>query len=110
MAGVEFSAPADMTTRTLNVYVGVFAGRGDMEASLSDDSAPDYSNAHLNGSSFTFSFPTEIGKSYSAQVAPSLSAPIDWQMFTSVTGNGSLVTVTNLNLAPEARFYRVRQP
>ena len=67
-------------------------------------------NAHLNGSSFTFSFPTEIGKSYSAQAAPSLSAPIDWQTFTSVTGNGSLVTVTNLNLAPEARFYRVHQP
>ena len=59
---------------------------------------------------FMFSFPTELGKGYSVQRAPSLETPVDWQTFTNVAGNGSLATVTDANLAATRHFYRVRQP
>jgi hypothetical protein len=46
-SGFEFTVPADTATRTLKVYVGVFGGRGQFEASLSDGSAPAYVNSSL---------------------------------------------------------------
>jgi hypothetical protein len=57
--GFEFTVPADMTTRTLKVYVGAFAARGAFTASLSDGSASPYSNSSLanlmgNGPSGTY--------------------------------------------------------
>lgn len=45
--GFEFSVPADTTQRTLQVFVGVFSGRGVFEASLSDSSATAYTNSDL---------------------------------------------------------------
>ena len=45
--GFEITAPADTTVRTLKVYVGTFAARGKLSASLSDGSAPDYINSSL---------------------------------------------------------------
>ncbi|HEU0009822.1 MAG TPA: Ig-like domain-containing protein [Verrucomicrobiae bacterium] len=62
------------------------------------------------GGSFTFSFPTEAGKSYYALRATSLVSLIDWQPFTNVAGNGSMATVTDANLSATRRFYRVHQP
>jgi len=67
-------------------------------------------NPDLAGTSFTFSFPTETGKGYSAQRATSLVSPVDWQTFTNVAGNGSMATVTDANPSATRRFYRVRQP
>jgi hypothetical protein len=53
--GFEFTVPAGASVRTLKVYCGVFAGTGHFTASLSDDSAPDYttqfSNIPSNGES-----------------------------------------------------------
>jgi hypothetical protein len=46
--GFELTVPADTTERTLQLYVGVYAGRGDLEATLSDGSAPDYRNTTLS--------------------------------------------------------------
>jgi hypothetical protein len=46
-SGFLFTAPADTTPRTLKVYVGVFAGVGRIEVSLSDTSAPPYMEATL---------------------------------------------------------------
>jgi hypothetical protein len=46
-SGFLFTAPADTTLRRLQVYVGVFAGVGLIEVSLSDNSAPAYTNASL---------------------------------------------------------------
>jgi hypothetical protein len=46
-SGFRFTVPADTTPRTLKVYVGVFAGVGHFEASLSDHSAAGYTNATL---------------------------------------------------------------
>lgn len=46
-SGFRFTVPADTTPRTLKVFVGVFAGMGQFEARLSDDSAVAYTNATL---------------------------------------------------------------
>jgi len=46
-SGFLFTAPADTTPRTLKVYVGVYAGVGRIEVSLSDSSAQPYANASL---------------------------------------------------------------
>src|SRR6185503_6310413 len=46
-SGFLFTVPADTTLRRLQVYVGVFAGVGNIEISLSDTSAPPYINATL---------------------------------------------------------------
>jgi len=45
--GFEFSVPADTTQRTLQVFVGVFSGRGTFEAHLTDNSATGYTNSSL---------------------------------------------------------------
>jgi hypothetical protein len=45
--GFEFFVPADTTLRTLKVYVGAFAARGQFEATLSDGSAPAYGDSSL---------------------------------------------------------------
>ena len=41
-SGYQFTAPADTTTRTLTVYVGVQNATGTLTAHLSDGSVPDY--------------------------------------------------------------------
>jgi hypothetical protein len=46
-SGFLFTVPADTTPRTLKAYVGVFAAVGRIEVSLSDASAPPYTNATL---------------------------------------------------------------
>jgi len=46
-SGFLFTVPADTTLRRLKAYVGVFAGVGSIEISLSDTSAPPYINATL---------------------------------------------------------------
>ena len=46
-SGFLFTVPADPTPRTLKVYVGVYAGVGRIEVSLSDTNAPTYVNATL---------------------------------------------------------------
>jgi hypothetical protein len=43
-SGFRFSVPADTNSRTLRVYVGAFAAKGRFTATLSDNSAPGYTN------------------------------------------------------------------
>jgi hypothetical protein len=43
--GFTFSVPADLIGRVLKVYVGEFTASGTLEATLSDNSAPAYSQA-----------------------------------------------------------------
>ena len=45
--GFLLNAPADRTTRTLKVYVGLYGAQGDFKAYLSDFSAPAYIDASL---------------------------------------------------------------
>lgn len=45
--GFQITTPADTTTRTLKVYVGVYVATGKIEATLSDGSAPAYVDTSL---------------------------------------------------------------
>jgi Bacterial Ig domain len=47
-SGFRITAPADSTVRTLKVFVGAFNGGGLFTATLSDGSAPGYTNASLS--------------------------------------------------------------
>jgi len=51
--GFALSVPADQTSRTLHLYVGVHAAQGILSASLSDGSAPAYTDSSLNSLSGT---------------------------------------------------------
>jgi hypothetical protein len=58
------------------------------------------------GDNFILSFQTEPGKTYVVQYLESL-ATINWQSLPSVTGNGSVKTVTNSAPNISQRFYRL---
>jgi len=51
--GFTFSVPADSTTRTLRVYVGVYAAQGQLKVTLSNSRLAPYTNAVLDTSSVT---------------------------------------------------------
>lgn len=51
--GFEITAPADATTRTLRLYLGLWTAGGRLEASLSDGSAPIYVDTSLLNSTST---------------------------------------------------------
>ncbi|MEQ1762822.1 MAG: peptidoglycan DD-metalloendopeptidase family protein [Pyrinomonadaceae bacterium] len=51
--GFQLTVPADTTQRTLKVYVGLWAAGGKLEASLSDNSSPAYTDTSLINTSDT---------------------------------------------------------
>ncbi|MFC4778047.1 S-layer homology domain-containing protein [Paenibacillus sp. GCM10023252] len=44
--GFQFTVPADRTARTLKIYLGAMGARGELTASLSDGSAPNFSSGN----------------------------------------------------------------
>lgn len=44
-SGFQITVPADTTQKTLQVFVGAFAARGELKASLSDGSAPQFTSS-----------------------------------------------------------------
>jgi len=60
------------------------------------------------GNHFIFSFQTEPGKTYTARYADSLAAP-NWQTLPSVTGDGTVKTVTNSAPGVAQRYYQIIQ-
>lgn len=63
-------------------------------------------NPRRLGGDFVMSFNTLSSHSYSVQYCDELPAPA-WINLTTIPGDGSLLTVTNYNLAGRQRFYRV---
>jgi hypothetical protein len=61
----------------------------------------------VNGN-FTVSIQSELGESYTVSYANSLSSP-SWQTLTNITGNGSVITVTNSAPGVSQRFYQLLQ-
>jgi hypothetical protein len=61
----------------------------------------------VNGN-FMVSIQSELGESYTVSYANSLSSP-SWQTLTNITGNGSVITVTNSTPGVAQRFYRLIQ-
>jgi len=169
--GFQLTAPADTSPRQLRVYIGGYGFQGELQAWLSDLSAPPftdtavsniYGNSYLvytvnyraatasqqmnvvwrsmnlfdltygnvtlqaatlqggtpalspvyilnpmrSGNDFTMSFDTMSNHTYTAQYAGSLPAP-GWTNFATMPGNGSILTVTNYNIPPGQRYYRV---
>ena len=54
------------------------------------------------------SIQSELGESYTVSYANSLTSP-NWQTLTNITGNGSVITVTNSAPGVAQRFYRLIQ-
>ena len=49
--GFQITLPADTTSRTLRIYLGLFRAQGKLVATLSDESAPDFTDTALNNPS-----------------------------------------------------------
>jgi plastocyanin len=60
----------------------------------------------VNGGTFTFSFPTQVGYTYTAQFTASLN-PVNWFTLTNLIGDGSVARVTDSSLTNSTRYYRV---
>jgi len=58
------------------------------------------------GNDFMFSFASQSGRTYQVQYTDGLGGG-SWQLLTTLTGNGSTMTVTNRNVPAALRFYRV---
>jgi len=61
----------------------------------------------VNGN-FLVSIQSDLGETYTVSYANSLSSP-SWQTLTNITGNGSVITVTNSAPGVAQRFYRLIQ-
>jgi len=61
----------------------------------------------FEGNSFSFSFATQTGHTYSVQFATLLAVTNNWLTFTNLSGDGSIVRVTNSALANDQCYYRV---
>jgi hypothetical protein len=66
-----------------------------------------FAPAAVNGN-FLVSIQSELGETYIVSYANSLSSP-SWQTLTNITGNGSVITVTNSAPGVAQRFYRLIQ-
>jgi hypothetical protein len=91
--GFQLTAPADTTTRTLKVYVGLWAAGGRFEASLSDGSAPVYVDTSLLSST------ADVNGVYTLNyraASPGRTLSIKWTVNTSFSqsGNASLQGAT----------------
>jgi fibronectin type 3 domain-containing protein len=83
--GFQFTAPADLTTRTLTVYVGGFDSTGQLTATLSDGAAPPYVSPSL-GTSGQFNGTYQL--TYSAAGA-GRTLTVQWKQLTGA-GNVTL--------------------
>ena len=89
--GGQIDVPASLAGVT-----SVHAGWNYSLALAGGTAAPGFtiSNPTLSGSSFTVKVPTQSGKSYSLRYKSSLTGST-WTTFPPVSGNGSLITVTD---------------
>lgn len=72
--------------------------------------APIFFAPAAGNGNFLVSIQSELGESYTVSYANSLSSP-SWQTLTNITGNGSVITVTNFAPGVAQRFYRlIQQP
>jgi hypothetical protein len=63
-------------------------------------------NSQVASGSFSFSFQTEVGRTYNVFYTDSLD-PISWQTLTNINGSGIIETVTDDASEPQ-RFYRIQ--
>ena len=69
-------------------------------------SAPVILSPMLSGTNLVFSVATVSGKTYRIEYKDSLDAPF-WQLVQTLTGDGTLQTVTNPTGTSSQRFFRL---
>lgn len=82
--GFKISAPADTRVRRLRLYVGMYDASGQLDASLSDNSAATYSD-HPYTSSNNSPVDVEYVITYAAG-APGQTVTVQWTVFNSALG------------------------
>ena len=104
--GFQITAPADLTQRTLKVYVGGSATGGTFTASLSDGSAPNYVNSSFSGTGqydvvYTLTYKAaSAGKLITVKwVQASGTGNVRLQAATLVQSSG-VVNVTGVTISP----------
>lgn len=87
-AGFDITIPADTTTNTLKLYVGVFGAKGHLIAMLSDSSAQSYTNTSLvdqmgswKGGVYTINY---------AAASAGQTLKIQWTLETAFRANGNV--------------------
>ena len=100
--GFQFSVAADLELKKLKIYVGALAAQGQIEAILSDASAPNLSNASLNSETgntngiYTINFAADSAGQTLTVKFTAVS------IYDAVSGNISLQAATlATNLAPQ---------
>lgn len=86
-SGFQITAPASTSLRTLKVFVGVFAAQGHFEASLSDGSAPNYTEFSL------INIRNGPGRVYTLQYAANSAGQtlrIRWTLLTTRAADGNV--------------------
>jgi hypothetical protein len=69
---------------------------------------PPILNPHIDGANMVFSFQSIGGQSYSVQSTSDLANP-SWTTIQTLTGDGTMVFITNNAAAPQS-FYRIISP
>lgn len=82
---------------------------GTSYAAVAPGSRPVLKSLILAGANFSFSFQTLVGRSYSVEVKTNLAAGF-WQVFTNLTGDGSLRQIAAPISENSQSFFRLRQP
>jgi len=106
--GFEFTVPAGTSMRTLKVYCGVFAGTGRFTASLSDDSAANYTTTFNN---IPGNGPSREVTLHFAADSPGQTLTIRWVLQTpagsaaaNVTLQAAALSATGVNNPPIVRL------
>jgi len=107
---VAFQLPLEPGRRDDGKTTTVWTAVGANSISISVTNPPPSSvkilNPTFNGTSFSFSFATQVGHTYTAQFTQALN-PTNWLTFTNLIGSGSTVQVTDSTLTNAQRYYRV---
>lgn len=101
LGGVEtlkVTAPPGPATGSLNAHFYMFTP-------FVPSAAPMSLSASMSGGAIAIKFPTQSGYSYTVQYSDTLN-PASWQTLTTVSGDGTVKTVTD-PVSSSQRFYRV---
>ncbi|MEJ0101600.1 MAG: Ig-like domain-containing protein [Bacteroidota bacterium] len=106
--GLQITAPADQTQRTLKMYVGGWNSGGTLTATLSDGSSPDYVNTSFSSTTgqysavYTLTYKTaSAGKLLTVKwVQSSGTGNVTFQAATLVQSTATTVNVTGVTVSP----------
>ena len=95
--------------QTFSLGCGSWGGNATNTLTGAAYGTPTLTESPAGNGEFVFAFPTIPGVIYTVEFKNSLTDPL-WQTLTTVTGDGSVMTITNLTALPAQRFYRLSVP